>query len=152
MAGIKIISKNRKAFHEFEIGDKYEAGLSLLGTEVKALRDGRVNLNDGWVDLDAYGQAHLREVQIGHYTHGNQFNHDEKRPRQLLLNKAEIYKLMRATSEKGFSIIPLAIYFKGSWIKVEIGVGRGKKLHDKRESSKKKDASREMARHMRSRG
>lgn len=147
--GIKVISTNRKAFHDFEIGEKYEAGMSLLGTEVKALRLGKVNLGDGWVDITQDGEAFLREAQIGHYSHGNRQNHEEKRPRRLLLNRSELDKLTRATFEKGYTVVPLQIYFKDRRIKLEIGVGRGKKHYDKRESSKKKDADREIARAMR---
>ncbi len=145
--GIKVIASNKKAFHEYTIGDKYEAGLSLQGTEVKALRDGRVNLSDGWVDLSEH-EAILREVHIGHYSHGNIMNHMERRPRRLLLHANEIAKLGRAVKEKGFSLVPLKIYFKGSYIKIEIGLGKGKKSHDKREASKEKDAKREIHRVM----
>jgi len=145
--GIKVIASNKKAFHEYTIGDKYEAGIALQGTEVKALRDGRVNLNDGWVDLSG-DEAILREVHIGHYSHGNIFNHIETRSRRLLLHAKEIAKLERAVQEKGFSLVPLRIYFKGRYVKIEIGLGKGKKSHDKRESSKEKDAKREISRAM----
>lgn len=148
---IKGISKNRKAFHDYEITEKFEAGIALLGTEVKALRDTRVNLNDGWVDITADGEAILKEVHIGHYSHGNRENHAEKRERKLLLKKSELAKLTRMTSEKGYSIVPLSIYFSGRYIKVEIGVGRGKKAFDKRESAKKKDAVREVQRVLKNR-
>ena len=144
--GIKIISKNRKAFHNFEVGDKLEAGIELLGTEVKALRAAKVNLGEGWVDITNEAEAILKEVHIGHYEFGNRMNHQETRPRRLLLNKKEIIRLSRAVNEKGLTIVPTKIYFKGSYIKVEIGLGRGKKNFDKRESSKKKYAGREMAR------
>ncbi|SMF55268.1 SsrA-binding protein SmpB [Pseudobacteriovorax antillogorgiicola] len=149
--GIKIISKNRKAFHNFEIGEKLEAGIELQGTEVKALRATKVNLGEGWVDIDS-GEAILKDCHIGHYEFGNRMNHDETRPRRLLLNKRELIKLSRSVNEKGFSIVPLKIYFKGRYIKVEIGLGKGKKHFDKRESSKKKDASREMARALKHKG
>ena len=148
--GIKVIASNKKAFHEYTIGDKYEAGIALKGTEVKALRDGRVNLSDGWVDLDGY-DAFLREVHIGHYSHGNIMNHAERRPRRLLLNSRELDKLGRAIQQKGFSLIPLKIYFTGSYIKVEIGLGKGKKSHDKRDAAKQKDAKTEIDRAMKSR-
>ena len=148
--GIKIISKNRKAFHNFEIGDSFEAGIALLGTEVKALRAAKINMTDGWIDISD-GQAWLKDTHIGHYDFGNRQNHDETRPRRLLLKKAEIARLNRSIAEKGFSVIPIKIYFKKSYIKVEIALGKGKKLHDKRDSSKKKDAQREMARAVKSR-
>ncbi len=143
--GIKIISKNRKARHEYEILDKYEAGMVLLGTEVKALRAVKVNLGGGWVDVRE-DRAVLCDVHIGHYEHGNVMNHDQKRRRPLLLSKREIKKLNQQVQEKGMAIVPLAIYFKGSYIKIEIGVGRGKNLHDKRQASKKRDADRTMRR------
>jgi SsrA-binding protein len=145
--GIKLIASNKKAYHEYNIGDKYEAGIALQGTEVKALRDGRCNLNDGWVEL-TNDEAILREVHIGHYTHGNIMNHMERRSRRLLLHSAEIKRLGRAVQEKGFSLVPLKIYFKGRYVKIEIGLGKGKKAHDKRESSKEKDAKREIHRAM----
>lgn len=148
---IKGISKNRKAFHDYEITEKFEAGIALLGTEVKALRDTRVNLNDGWVDITLDGEAILKDVHIGHYTHGNRENHAEKRERKLLLKKSELAKLTRMTAEKGYSLVPLSIYFSGRYIKVEIGVGRGKKAFDKRESAKKKDANREVQRVLKNR-
>jgi len=144
---IKVLAGNRKAFHNFEITEKFEAGIVLLGTEVKALRDAKANLSDGWVDF-VNGEPIMKEVHIGHYSHGNRMNHEEKRERKLLLNKREIARLSRETEERGFTIVPLQIYFKGRYIKVEIGVARGKKLHDKRESKKKQEADRSMARAM----
>ena len=147
---IKIISKNRKAFHNYQIGDSLEAGIVLQGTEVKALRAAKVNLQDGWVDIKN-GEAFLREVHIGHYSHGNRQNHLETRSRKLLFNKKEIEKLERQMSEKGLTLVPLKIYFNGRHIKVEIGLGKGKKLYDKRESSKQKDAKRQIDRAMKSR-
>ena len=107
--GIKVISKNRKAFHEYEIGESFEAGISLLGTEVKSLRLGKVNLTDGWVEITDRREAILRDVQISPYTHGNIFNHAEKRDRKLLLHKKEIGKLYRTVSEKGFSVVPVYV-------------------------------------------
>ena len=147
--GIKVISSNKKAFHEYNIGDKWEAGIELKGTEVKALRDGRVNLSDGWIDISGRSEAILKEVHIGHYTHGNIMNHAERRDRRLLLHRHEIDKLQSAVEEKGFSLVPIKIYFKGARIKIEIAVGRGKKQHDKRQASKEKDAKKEIARAMR---
>ena len=148
--GIKIISKNRKAFHNYEIGDSLEAGISLLGTEVKALRAAKVNLGEGWIDIRD-GEAWLKDVHIGHYDHGNRFNHDETRPRRLLLHKREIKRLDRHSADTGYSIVPLKIYFKNSHIKVEIATGRGKKAHDKRDSQKKKEAKKDMARAIKNR-
>lgn len=142
---IKIISKNRKAFHDYTIEDSIEAGISLVGTEVKSLRDGRVNLSDGWVDITTDGQAWLREVQISPYSHGNRQNHEERRWRRLLLHKLEIERLRRRIDEKGMSIVPLKIYFKRGRIKVELGIGKGKKQFDKRQAAKAKDANKEIA-------
>jgi SsrA-binding protein len=150
--GIKIITDNRKAFHEYIVTDKMEAGVVLVGTEVKSVRAGKVNLSDGWVDFDEQGEAWLREAHIGKYSHGNIMNHEERRPRKILLKKREIVKLIQATNEKGYTVLPLKMYFKESFVKIEIGVGKGKKLHDKRETSKSKEANRDMARAMRSRG
>lgn len=143
---VKIISKNRKAFHNYEIGDAYEAGIALLGTEVKALRVNKVNLGDGWVDINANGNAVLMETHIGHYSHGNRFNHEEMRPRRLLLHRRELAKLSRAIHEKGLSIVPTKIYFKGRYVKIEIALGKGKKSYDKRQANKTKDANREIHR------
>ena len=149
--GIKVISSNKKAFHNYEIGETWEAGIALKGTEVKALRDGRVNLSDGWVNITENNEAILMEIQIGHYAFGNIMNHEERRNRKLLLHEQELGKLARAVKEKGLSVVPTKIYFKGSFVKVEIAIGRGKKSHDKRETNKTKDANREIARAMRSR-
>lgn len=145
--GIKIISNNKKAFHEYEITEKIEAGIELKGTEVKSLRNGKVNLSDGWISIENE-EAILKQTHISHYTHGNIFNHNETRERKLLLHKKEIYKLERAIATKGLTLVPLKIYLKKGWFKVEIGLGKGKKLHDKRQSAKKKDADRQIARAM----
>ncbi|MES2745961.1 MAG: SsrA-binding protein SmpB [Bdellovibrionota bacterium] len=149
--GIKVIATNKKAFHNYEIGETWEAGIALRGTEVKALRDGRVNLGDGWVNITDDNEAILMEIQIGLYAFGNLNNHEERRNRKLLLNSHELTRLAKQVNEKGLSIVPIKIYFKGSLVKVEIAIGRGKKSHDKRESNKEKDANREIARAMRSR-
>lgn len=143
--GIKIISNNKKAFHEYEIVEKLEAGIELKGTEVKSLRNGKVNLSDGWVSIDK-GEAILKQVHISHYSHGNIHNHLETRERKLLLHKKELIKLERSISTKGLTLVPLKIYLKKGWFKLEIGLGKGKKLHDKRQSQKKKDADRQIAR------
>lgn len=141
---IKIIAKNKKAYHDYEVGDKYEAGLVLVGTEVKSLRAGKTNLTDAWVEVGD-GQAILRDAQISPYSHGNIFNHGEKRPRKLLLHKAEINRLERAVHEKGLSIVPTQIYFKDQYVKIEIAVARGKKEYDKRHATKQRDVNREIA-------
>ena len=144
--GIKIISKNRKAYHHYEIGDTLEAGMELLGTEVKALRINKVNLGDGWVDITDQTEAILKEVHIGQYTHGNRHNHEEKRERRLLLHRKEIIKLSRAVNERGLTIVPTKIYFKDRYIKLQIATAKGKKSFDKRQATKTKDANREIER------
>jgi SsrA-binding protein len=148
---IKILSTNNRAFHEYFIGDKLEAGIELTGTEVKAARTGKVNLGDGWVEITEAGEAFLRGAHISKYSHGNQMNHEETRTRRLLLNKREIAKLAEKIEEKGLTVVPLKMYFKDQYIKVEIGVAKGKKLHDKRDTAKQKDADRDIQRAMRSR-
>jgi SsrA-binding protein len=150
--GIKVIANNRKAFHEYIISEKVEAGIALTGTEVKSARDGKVNLTDGWVEIDENGEAFLHDAHIGKYSHGSYMNHEEKRSRKLLLNRKELIRLAERTQEKGFTIVALQMYFKDQYIKVEIGVGKGKKLHDKRDSAKAKEDNRAMARAMRSKG
>ena len=147
--GIKVLVSNKKAFHDYEILEKFEAGISLVGTEVKSLRAGKANLTDGWVDITNDVEAILNDISISHYSHGNIMNHDEKRARKLLMNKKEIIKLSHKVHSKGLTIVPLKIYFKGRYIKVEVGLGRGKKLHDKRESAKKKDANLQIQRAIR---
>lgn len=149
--GIKQISNNRKAFHEFTIADKYEAGIVLTGTEVKSARAGKVNLSDGWVEIDEWGEAYLRDTHIAKYSHGNYMNHDETRPRKLLLAKKELTKLEEKVAEKGYTLIPLQMYFKDQYIKVQIGVARGKQLHDKRDATKEREANRDIARALRGR-
>ena len=149
--GIKVLVKNKKAFHDYEILDSLEAGISLVGTEVKSLRAGKANLTDGWVDIDENVEAIMHDIHISHYSHGNIMNHDEKRPRKLLINKKEIIKLSQKIYSKGLTLVPLKLYFKGRYIKVEIGLAKGKKQHDKREASKKKDANRQIERALKNR-
>lgn len=146
--GIKIIASNRRAYHDFTIGESWEAGIALTGTEVKSLRAGKCNLSDGWVDIDAF-VATLRDVHISQYTHGNIMNHDEKRPRQLLLNKKEIGKIQRAIEAEGMTCVATKIYLRGQRVKVEIALAKGKKLHDKRASTKEREANRSMQRALR---
>ncbi len=144
---IKIVCQNRKAYHDYEILETYEAGLVLQGTEVKALREGRANLKDSYVIIKD-GEAYLLNCHISPYSHGNIMNHDPLRTRKLLLHKKEILKLMGKAAIKGYTIIPLKIYFKGPWAKVEIALARGKKIYDKRAKIKEKEMQREMARAM----
>ena len=144
---IKVLASNRKAFHNYHISDKFEAGVALTGPEVKSLRAGKANLTDGWVDIDGWSIT-LKDVHISPYSHGNRENPPEKRDRQLLMHKREIAKLGREINEKGLTVVPTKIYFKGRYIKVEIALAKGKKQFDKRESAKKQDANRAMARAM----
>jgi SsrA-binding protein len=143
--GIKIIASNRKAFHEYTVGESWEAGIALTGTEVKSLRSGKCNLSDGWVDINGF-VATLRDVHISPYSHGNIANHMETRPRQLLLNKKEISKIQRGIESQGMTCVATKIYFRGQRVKVEIAVAKGKKAYDKRESTKEREANRSMAR------
>ncbi|AFY77911.1 MAG: SsrA-binding protein SmpB [Hydrococcus sp. C42_A2020_068] len=143
---IKIISDNRQARFLYEILETYEAGIELLGTEVKSIRAGKVNLRDGYA-LIRNGEAWLINVHISPYeASGQYFNHDPRRTRKLLLHRKEISKLIGQVEQKGLTLVPLKMYFKGSWVKVSLGLGRGKKLHDKRETLKRRQDEREMAR------
>ena len=144
----KIIATNRKAYHEFFILDKYEAGIELLGSEVKSLREGSGNLKEGYVVIRE-GNAVLIGVHINPYSHTGFTGHDPLRDRQLLLNKKEIIKLLKKVSEKGLTLIPLRMYFKNGWVKVEIGLAKGKHHYDKKESIKTRDIKRETEREVR---
>lgn len=142
--GIKIIATNKKAYHDYFISDVFEAGLVLTGTEVKSIRAGKVNLKEAFCRIKD-GEVFINNMNVAEYTHGNRENHDPTRMRKLLLHHTEIDKLIRMTEQKGLALIPTKIYFKNNYIKLEIGLGRGKKLHDKRETLKSKEADREMA-------
>jgi len=143
--GIKLVCQNRKAFHDYEIVETIEAGLVLVGTEVKSLRDGRANLKDSYARIKR-GEAFLYGLHISPYTHAYYDNHDPERVRKLLLHRQEIKRLLGKTQEKGFALIPLKIYFKEGKAKVEIALARGKKAYDKRESLKRKEETRELDR------
>ena len=142
---IKTIAQNKKAFHDYFVLERYEAGIELVGTEVKSLRQGQVNLKDSFCKVYA-GEMLAVGVHISPYEKGNIFNKDPLRPKRLLLHKKEILKLGGFISRDGYSLIPLSIYFKGSRVKMEIGVCKGKKLYDKRESDAKRDAQRTIER------
>ena len=145
----KVVATNRKAFHDYEIGDKFEAGIILKGTEVKSLRDGRVNLKDSYAAVDARGELILHHCHISPYSHGNLMNHDPLRPRKLLLHRKEINKLMGQTQQKGLTLVPLRIYFTPrGHAKIELALARGKKHHDRRDSLKEREADREVERAM----
>jgi SsrA-binding protein len=145
MDGRKIICVNKKASHSYFIEEKYEAGLALQGTEVKSLRNGKANLKESYARVKD-GEVFLYNCHISPYTHGNRQNHDPIRPRKLLLHKQEIKKLFGKIAEKGYTLVPIRLYFCKGRAKLEIGLGKGKKLHDKRHSLKEKDANREMER------
>lgn len=140
--GEKLIASNRKAFHDYFVLQKMEAGIALTGTEVKSLREAKVNLKDSYVDVDR-GEAWLVGAHISPYTHGNRENHEPERKRKLLLHRREIDKLEGQIVEKGLTIVPLRLYFKSGRVKAEIAVVRGKKLFDKRESEKRRELDRE---------
>lgn len=145
MSGEKAITVNRKAWHEYFIEDKYEAGIALTGTEVKSLRRGKINLTDSYAQIKN-GEAWLMQAHISPYEEGNIFNHEPRRKRKLLLHKEEIRKLFSKTAEKGFSLIPTRMYFSKGKVKVEIALAKGKKLYDKRDSLSEKQAKRDMER------
>jgi SsrA-binding protein len=143
-SGEKVIATNKKAFHEYFILEKLEAGICLMGTEVKAIREGRLNLKDSYAIIQ-HGEPMLFNCHISPYSHGNRENHDPTRIRKLLLHEREIRKLIGKTQEKGLTLMPLRVYFKRGKVKVELGVARGKKLVDKRASERTKEADREAA-------
>ena len=148
--GEHAITTNRKAFHEYEVFERAEAGLALLGSEVKAIREGGLNFRDSFIEFRR-GELFLVGSRIAPYSHSNIQNHPEERDRKQLLHKQEILKLGGKATEKGFTIIPLRAYFKNGRVKVEIGLARGKKAHDKREAIKRKDIERETRQAMRQR-
>ena len=136
---IKQIAKNPTAYHNYNIKDTIEAGIVLAGTEIKSIRNGKVNLKDSYAVIKN-GQCYIYSLHISPYEHGNIFNKDPLRDRKLLLNKKEINKLFGMIKQEGYSLIPISMYFKGSLVKIELGIGKGKKLYDKREAEAKKDA------------
>jgi SsrA-binding protein len=149
--GYKVLADNRKARFQYEILEVYEAGLELTGTEVKSIRAGRLNLGDGYARVKA-GEAYLLNVHISPLSQvGKFFNHEPRRDRKLLLHKKEITKLIGVTEQQGLTLVPLKVYLKSGWIKITIGLARGKKLHDKREDLKKKQDNRDMQRAMKHR-
>ena len=147
----KTIATNREARHEYFVLEALETGVELKGTEVKSLRAGGVNLKDSWVDIEN-GELQVNGMHISPYEKGNIFNKDPMRQRRLLMHKREILKLFARIKQDGYSLIPLSIYFRGPRVKLELGLAKGKKLYDKRESAAKRDAKWEMDRTMKSRG
>ncbi|MBQ3416370.1 MAG: SsrA-binding protein SmpB [Ruminococcus sp.] len=147
MDNIKIISNNKKAYHDYFVEEKYEAGIELAGTEVKSLRAGKVNLKDSWCSV-VKGELFVNGMHISPYEHGNIWGKDPMRVRRLLMHKREISKLFGLLQQQGYSLIPLSIYFKGSNVKLEIGLCKGKKLYDKRDAAADRSAKRDIERAM----
>ncbi len=141
---VKVVSVNRKAFHDYFIIEKFEAGMVLMGTEIKSIRKGTVQFKDAYIHF-VQGEAFIRDMYIAQYVQGNQFNHEETRERKLLLHKEEIRKLQRKSILKGYTVIPLSLNLVDGRAKLEIALAQGKELHDKRQSEKERDAKREIA-------
>ena len=147
---IKVMARNREAIHEYFIEEQYEAGIELFGTEVKSIRKGTLNLKDAWCGIKD-GQLLVNQMHISPYEQGNIFNKDPRRPRRLLMHKREIMRLYGLVKQDGYSLIPLSVYFKGSRVKVSIGLCKGKKLYDKRQAAADRDAKRQIDRAMKER-
>lgn len=147
MSTYKTIAENKKARHDYELFDRYEAGIELKGTEIKSIRKGKVQMKDSYISFHNQ-QAYIKEMHISPYEFGNRFNHDETRERRLLLHKNEILKLAQAVKIKGYTIVPVKMYIAHGLAKMEIALAKGKNLHDKRESQKTKDAKREIEKAM----
>lgn len=145
----KIVAQNKKAWHDYFVEEKYEAGVALCGTEIKSIRRGAVNLKDSYCSFEN-GEIYAVGVHISPYEQGNRFNHEPLRDKKLLMHKREILKLRGLVQQKGYTLIPLSLYFAGSYIKMEIGLCRGKKLYDKRDSEAARQAGRDIERHMKS--
>ncbi|MBQ0083820.1 MAG: SsrA-binding protein SmpB [Clostridiales bacterium] len=145
MENTKTIANNRKAFHDYFVLESLEAGIALSGTEIKSVRQGGVNLKDAWCSVDG-GEMIIKQMHISPYDHGNIFNKPPMRNRKLLLHKKEIMRLLGLSQQQGVALIPLSLYFKGSLVKVQLGVCKGKKLYDKREDAARKDAQRNIER------
>ena len=150
MANMKTIAQNKKARHDYFVEETYEAGIELCGTEVKSLRAGRVNLKDSWCSI-VDGEIFVNGMHISPYEQGNIFNRDPMRVRKLLMHKKEILKLYGTVKQTGYSLIPISLYFKDSKVKLQVGLCKGKKLYDKRDSAAARDAKREMDRAIKSR-
>ena len=148
--GVKIAARNQKAFHEYFIDEKFEAGIELTGTEVKSIRLGTLSLKEAWCQIKD-GQLFIRQMHIAPYEQGNIFNKDPRRTRKLLLHKREIMRLQARVQQDGYALVPLSLYLSGPRVKVELALARGKKLYDKREAAAQRDAKREMDRFARGR-
>lgn len=147
----KTISTNRQARHEYFIEENYEAGIELTGTEVKSLRAGSCNLKDSWCEITLQGELYIKQMHISPYEHGNIFNRDPYRSRRLLMHRREISKLAAQSAQQGYTLIPLSLYFKGSRVKVQLGLCKGKKLYDKRADAAQRDAKRDIDRALKDR-
>ena len=146
--GIKLVAQNRKAWHDYFIEEKYECGIALFGTEVKSIRQGRVNLKESWAQIRK-GEVWVEGMHISPYEQGNIYNRDPLRAKKLLLHRSEIRKLDSLVMRQGFTMIPLELYFRDGRVKVQLGLCKGKQLHDKRDSMAKKDSDREIQRALR---
>jgi len=144
----RVVSVNRKAYHDFEILETFEAGITLVGTEVKSIRAGQVNLRDNYAQIDK-GEVWVLNLHISPYSHGNVMNHNPMRPRKLLMHKREISRLIGKTQEKGLTLVVTKMYWQRNWLKVELGLARGKKLYDKRHALREKDVKRQIERAVR---
>ena len=149
-ASVKVMARNREAYHEYFVEEEIEAGIELVGTEVKSIRAGTLNLKDAWCGIKD-GDMLLNQMHISPYDKGNIFNHDPDRPKKLLLHKREINKLYALVKQDGYALVPLSVYFKDARVKIEVGVCKGKKNYDKREDAARRDAKREMDRAMKAR-
>ena len=149
-SGVKLVAKNPKAYHEYFIVEKFEAGVELFGTEVKSIRAGKLSLKEAWCDIKN-GEVFVKQMHISPYEMGSFSNRDPLRPKRLLLHKKEIQMLEAKVSQAGYALVPLSVYFKNSRVKVEIALAKGKKLHDKRAVAAEKDAKRQMDRAMKER-
>ena len=147
---IKVMARNREAYHEYFVEEEFEDGIELCGTEVKSIRAGTLNLKDAWCGIKD-GQLLINQMHISPYDHGNRFNPDSKRVRRLLMHKREIMRLLGKVKQDGYSLIPLSVYLKGSLVKVKLGLCKGKKLYDKRQSAAERDAKRQIDRAMKER-
>ena len=148
--GVKVVASNKKAFHDYFVGERFEAGIELSGTEVKSIRQGTLSLKDAWCGVQG-GELWIRQMHISPYEKGNIFNKDPLRPRRLLMHKREIRRLYAEVKQESVALIPLSVYFKDSRVKVEIAICRGKKLYDKRDDAAKRDAKRRIDRTMKER-
>ena len=148
--GIKVIAQNRKAFHDYFVDERFECGLALFGTEVKSIRQGRVNLKESWAQV-RHGEVWVEGMHISPYEQGNQFNRDPLRSKKLLLHKSEIRKLGSEVDRQGYTLIPLEIYLKEGRVKLQLGLCKGKQAHDKRDAMAKRDSDREIRRALRDR-